>query len=313
MKRGGAMWIKASGTWLSEADSRDIMVPVDVAALREAIDAGETPDDACVVGDLNATGLRASIETSVHAVLDMPVVLHTHCVATIAVAVRQDAERVLADRLRGIPFAFIPYVKPGWDLARSIGERVRPETRVLVLGNHGLVASGETVAEAEALLREVSARLEPRKLAEPMTVAKSLDEELAGTGWKPAPDAATHAVALDPPRLAMAEGATLYPDHLIFLGPGVAVATEGETPDEAVERCAGGGPTNRLVLFPGLGAAVPGDASPSLLALARCLGDVLERIEPGAPLSRLTEEQEAELLNWDAEKHRQTLNRKAGG
>jgi rhamnose utilization protein RhaD (predicted bifunctional aldolase and dehydrogenase) len=43
------------------------------------------------------------------------------------------------------------------------------------------------------------------------------------------------------------------------------------------------------------------------LALARALGDVVSRIEPGADLSRLSAAQEAALLNWDAEKYRQSL------
>ncbi|MBX2854750.1 MAG: hypothetical protein KTR21_07170, partial [Rhodobacteraceae bacterium] len=43
------------------------------------------------------------------------------------------------------------------------------------------------------------------------------------------------------------------------------------------------------------------------LALARALGDVAARIEPGAALNRLSDAQEAELLDWDAEKYRQAL------
>jgi rhamnose utilization protein RhaD (predicted bifunctional aldolase and dehydrogenase) len=66
-------------------------------------------------------------------------------------------------------------------------------------------------------------------------------------------------------------------------------------------------PARRLVLVPGQGAAIQADASPGTLALARALGDVVSRIEPGAALSRLSAAQEAALLNWDAEKYRQAL------
>ncbi len=40
------------------------------------------------------------------------VVVHVHCVETIAVAVRADAEVVLAEKLAGLPYAFVPYARP---------------------------------------------------------------------------------------------------------------------------------------------------------------------------------------------------------
>jgi rhamnose utilization protein RhaD (predicted bifunctional aldolase and dehydrogenase) len=43
-------------------------------------------------------------------------------------------------------------------------------------------------------------------------------------------------------------------------------------------------------------------------ALAQCLGDVLTRVAQGASVHALTMAENAELLNWDAEKYRQTLN-----
>ena len=308
VKADGAMWVKASGTWLAEAREREIMVPVDAAAMAEALRTGDSAAEdgkAFAVAAENPTGLRPSIETSVHAILDWPVVLHTHCVATIATAVRRDAEAVTRDRLGDLGTVFIPYTKPGADLARAILDRVQPESRVLILGNHGLVVGGDTPAEAEALLQEVSSRLEPA-----MPVGGAAPEfagPLAGTGWQAAPPGLVHGVARDPERLAIADGASLYPDHLIFLGPGIAVAQEGEAPGAAAERVAAGGAPRKLVLVPGAGAVVPSDASPSVLALAVALGDVVMRIDPAAPISRLSDSDEYALLNWDAEKHGQAL------
>ncbi len=40
-KRDGVMWVKASGTWLAHAGTRDIMVPVRVAPLVEALRASD--------------------------------------------------------------------------------------------------------------------------------------------------------------------------------------------------------------------------------------------------------------------------------
>lgn len=311
LKKGDAMWIKASGTWLAEAGTRDIFVPCDVGVLRGALasDAPQPEMATFVPADANPLGLRPSIETAVHAALDWPVVLHTHCVATIALAVCRDGPARLAGALPEVETAWVPYVKPGWDLARAIRATVTPTTQVVVLGNHGLVVCGETVAGAEALLHSVSAALHPAELRPPMDPAPGFSERLAGSGWMPAPEPITHAVARDPVRLEMALGATLYPDHLIFLGPGCREVPGGAIPADVT----GDGAPCKILLFPGQGAAVTEDATPSDLALARCLGDVLARIPGDADLTRLTTEDEAALLDWDAEKYRQSLNRTAQG
>jgi rhamnose utilization protein RhaD (predicted bifunctional aldolase and dehydrogenase) len=50
------------------------------------------------------------------------------------------------------------------------------------------------------------------------------------------------------------------------------------------------------------------DASAGADAMARCLADVATRIPPGAPLRYLSEDENHELTNWDAEKYRQKLD-----
>ena len=315
IKSEGIMWVKASGTWLADAETQDIFVPVDHVSLAQAIAADDgSADD---VGPFtfasdNPSGLRASIEATVHAGSTAKVVLHTHCVATIAAAIRADASAFLAEKLAGLPYAFIPYVKPGSNLARVI-RNVAPEgTEILILSNHGLVVCGETVAEAYGLLREVSARLTPTTMADPAAASQMLQDQLSGTGWFPVPHGPTQRIAQDERLLAMANGRTLYPDHLVFLGPGVTVAMASETIAQVVARAAQSPIPSKLVIVPGEGVAMPETASRSELALATALGDVLARIDPNAAVTRLSEDQEAELLDWDAEAYRQSLNMERG-
>lgn len=314
LKRDGLMLVKASGTWLAEAREREIMVAVRSGALRAALLAGDPAAETASGFALDETpglrpsietqGLRPSIETTVHAALDWPVVIHTHCIATISAAAQADCAERTRRTLGDLGAVALPYVKPGVPLARAILSRAGPATRVLVLGNHGLVVCGETVADAEALAGEVARRLhtDPAPGAAP---ASGFAEALGGTGWIPAPHPLTQALARDPARLALADGGSLYPDHVVFLGPGVRVARADESPADAVARAET--PRRKLVLVPGRGAAVPADASPSVLAMARALGDVCARIPPDAAVVRLTPAQEADLLDWDAEKHRQAL------
>ena len=307
LKSGDIMWIKASGTWLADADRADIMVPVDANRMRQSLVSGDprAEDPAnFVITASNPSGLRASIETPVHAVLPWKVVLHTHCVATIAIAVRTDADTIVAERLSGMGAIFIPYAKPGASLARAIHARLCPDTKIAVLGNHGLVACGDSVAEAESLLLAASRRLAPERVQPVANPRPSLAAQLQGTGWVPAPHAALHAIAMDPARLRLARGTSLYPDHVVFLGPGVRIEPSGT--DRA--RLVGMEPHCNLLVLEGEGVAVRADASRPVLALARCLGDVLARVDPAAQVNRLRETEEFELLNWDAEKQRQSLN-----
>ena len=316
LKREGAMWVKASGKWLAHAREDDIMVPVDAVAMRDALER----DDA-IANDANAfrvsgglPELRASIETSLHALLDWPVVAHTHCVATVATAVRTNAADIVADVLSDLGALYIPYAKPGRDLAMVVRSVARPDTRALVLGNHGLVACGETAAEAEALVQAVSARLAPDLPANGTgdNANVRFADWLSSYAWKPVPSDAMAALVSDPARVALAEGNALYPDHVVFLGPGVAVARDGESPDTASTRAATSGVAPKLVLYPNQGAAVPNDASESAMALAACLADVVMRIDLSAKITRLSDSEVFDLINWDAEKHRQALDKKPG-
>lgn len=332
LKADGVMLVKASGTLLADAEAQDIMVPVDAAGLRAALSTstGVTVEGrAFTLDSANPHGLRPSIETAVHAVLDWPVVLHTHCVATIAAAVRSDAEAFVQARLAGLDAAFVAYVKPGEDLARAILDAVTPATTVIILGNHGLAVCARTPAEAETLVYDVARRLEPpaaqragpteessngppdgvgsRDGAVPAADTAALGAALEGSGWRAVDHPPTQAVALEAERWAIAAGATLYPDHAIFLGPGVVLGRADEPVPAVLARAAATAPSRKLVLLEGRGAVIPADASPSVVALARAFGDVLARIDPAAALTRLTAAQEAELLEWDAEKYRQSL------
>src|SRR3954447_7498695 len=72
IKIDGVMWIKASGTWLSHSLDRDIFVPVQLEDLREGLARDDPACESCldfVDQALNPNGLRPSIETTVHAIM----------------------------------------------------------------------------------------------------------------------------------------------------------------------------------------------------------------------------------------------------
>ncbi len=302
------MWIKASGTQLAEALTRDIFVPCDVDAMRASVTQGEARADRPAEFALVTGGLRPSIETSLHAVFPQRIVVHVHCVNTIALAIRADAKAALAGRLAGFDWAFVPYAKPGADLARAVAKAKRPATDVLVLGNHGLIVAAETVAAADALLGRVAAAVQARPAAALPDMAALAAR--GGDGFAPLPMGhPLHAVALSPRRLAAALSGSLYPDHVIFCGVGATALAPDEGPGQAVMRVTAKGlPPPPFLLVPGAGALMAEAVSSGAVALTRCLGDVLSRWDEGAEVTVLTPAQNAELLDWDAEKYRRALD-----
>ncbi len=308
LKSGDTLWIKASGTWLKDAVTDDIMVPVAMAPLLRAVEqrdsAAEQPQIFAIEA-LNARKLRPSIETTVHALMPQRVVLHVHCVDTISLAVQADCEAEVARRLEGLEWAYVPYRRPGLPLAQGIAERLRPGVDVLILANHGLVVAAETVAEAEILLRRVTLLLaRPARQVVEADIA-ALTALAGSSGYKLPADIEAHAVAIDPESCRMAAAGSLYPDHVIFLGRGSVLAKPGEDVPGVTGRC---GTAPMAILFPGLGVLMRGDASAGANAMQRCLADVTARVDVAAKLNYLTAAENDELINWDAEKYRQKLN-----
>lgn len=291
MKSDGILWVKASGLWLKDALSSDIFVPVNIDRLLDGYNRElSDPVKPAVVSQLNPQGLRPSIETSLHAYLPHRYVMHTHSVATIANAIQTDWLEILDQSLKGLPWCAVPYVKPGIDLTRGMQKAMQQKRAdIVILGNHGLVVAADTIDQLEALLADVEERL---KL--PITNVQYKAPSNPPDGWRQVSHESCHSLAFDPNLKARACQGSLYPDHVIFLGPG-ACAIE---PKDGV---------HKLYLHADAGALLPNDAGPSEDEMALCLKLVLERLAPEADLRYLSASEEAALLNWDAEKYRQAL------
>jgi len=309
-KLGDVLWVKASGTWLADAESRAIFVPVDLAVARQAIIRSDETIPALLLADIDAR-LRPSIETSLHALMPHRVVLHVHGVNSISWSVLVDGESGTAKRLEGIHWSFLPYCRPGVPLSQALTgvvERDRPD--VLLLGNHGLVVGADDAESAYGLVRDVERRLAlaPRHCAAPdLGRLESLAER---TVYRPAGYPECHWTAVDSWSLSVAVGGSLYPDHPVFLGPGAYALGEEETPSTLAERMtAQGVAVPACILVPGAGALIRRDLPPGAEAMLRCLGLVTARLPVDAAVRYLTFEEEGALLDWDAEKYRRSLAR----
>ena len=284
IKLNGTLWIKASGRWLSDAELQDIMVPLDLNETRGYIK--QKIDPSCVYED-------ASVETAMHAVLPHRVVLHVHSVNTIAWAVRKDARRRLEARLRGLNWQWISYVPSGLPLAGEIERAVcrLPRPDVFILGNHGLVVAGDNCEAVAALLSEVERRLAvpSRKVnAAHYTALLQAAHRLA---YVLPEDEIVHALATDPTSQSILSQGILFPCQSIF--------SNSLTPNlfRAVSLMESGKHQNRrsvmrpFLIIEGCGVLIRRDMTTMQRAIMSGLAQVLQRIDPSAPIRYLTDEQ----------------------
>lgn len=317
-KRDGVMWVKASGTWLSEAGARDIMVPVEVEPLVAALRAGDVRAEKAtdfVVSDLNTSGLRPSIETSFHAALPQAVVAHYHCVNAIALSVLENRDAVIAGRMAKLPdlrWTTIPYRRPGTPLAREIDQAADNRPDVLILYNHGIIVTGETVEIVRKRIARVTEALSADERETTPADTAALETLAAGSDFHVAEDAHSHKTALSEASVAIATRGSLYPDHVIFLGTEIGVLSDGGSVNDYMsERGQRGLSVPKLLLAPGKGVLLANELTAGGRVMARCLAEVVSRIPAHASVVFLDADQEYELTHWEAEQYRQALDRRA--
>jgi rhamnose utilization protein RhaD (predicted bifunctional aldolase and dehydrogenase) len=283
IKRNGVLWIKASGRWMADAASGDILIPLDLTqllndCLRRRVD----PAD-CYLG--------ASTETALHAVLPHRIVLHVHCVNTIAWAVRCDGAVRLEEMLQGLSWRWVPYVASGLPLSHAV-ERVLyadPDTDVFILGNHGLVVCGNEPDAVEQLLDEVIRRVSiPSRALCPHDYVE-LRAMSRNSGWTLPEDERIHTLGTDPISRRILAGGILYPCQAIFSD---ISARNPFLPSSDFESCCDSDALysdRPFRIFEGRGILVSEAISSATLAMLCGLAEVLQRLHASAPVRYLTE------------------------
>ncbi len=136
---------------------------------------------------LDASAPNPSVETLLHAFLPHKYIDHSHAEAILSLVDQPEAE-ALCRELYGERFGIVPYVMPGFALAKLAAEvyESKPEVEGLLLLRHGLFSFGETAREsyerhvaaveaAEARVREAGAAgIEPPARAEAIEPSQSL-------------------------------------------------------------------------------------------------------------------------------------------
>src|SRR5580693_5625458 len=153
--------IKSSGADMATVEP-DNMVAVRLEPMRK-LRALKTIEDEELVGLeranlLDAAAANPSVEMMLHAFLPHKFIDHTHATAVLSVIDQPDGEKKCAE-IFGTRLAFVPYLMPGFGLAKTsieVFENSKPSDG-LILSKHGIVTFGDTAREAyERMIEMVS-------------------------------------------------------------------------------------------------------------------------------------------------------------
>jgi rhamnose utilization protein RhaD (predicted bifunctional aldolase and dehydrogenase)/NAD(P)-dependent dehydrogenase (short-subunit alcohol dehydrogenase family) len=344
------LYVKGSGWDLETIEPRGF-TPVRMAHLLKLAQL-ETLSDPQMVNELAAQVTRSgapapSVETILHAVIPHKFVDHTHADALLAITNTDDGEARVRE-IYGQDVIVVPYVMPGFDLAREcarrIGAELKPSTIGMVLLKHGMFSFGATaeesyrrmislVAKAENYLKRKGAWELPESPARPLgptgPVLAKLRHDISETAGFPV----ILATDSSPRSLAFAQAGNLgeisqrgpaTPDHILrtkrlpMLGRDVAGYAESyrayfeRNAPRAKEPKTMLDPGPRIVLDPEFGLGTVGRSAKEA-AIARDLYshtiDVIRRAEALGGYRALSEEELFEFEYWDLE---QAKLRRAG-
>lgn len=345
------LYVKGSG-WDLETIEVDGFSPVRMAPLLKLarLDALSDPQ---MVNELAANVTRAnspapSVETILHAVIPHKFVDHTHADAVLAIT-NTEAGEARVREIYGEDVLVVPYVMPGFELARvcakQIAAELRPSTIGMVLLKHGIFSFGATAEESYArmiaLVERAELYLEKKGAWEappigPLSPIGRIGPILAALRYAVAQNAGFPVIvstSSDPKALAFARSRKVgeisqrgpaTPDHILrtkrlpLLGRDAAAYAQGyreyfeRHAPQAKESKAMLDPAPRVILDPELGMCTVGRSAKEA-GIARDLYshtiDVMARAEALGGYRVLSEEELFEFEYWDLE---QAKLRRAG-
>ena len=160
------LYVKGSG-WDLETIAAAGFAPVQLDYLKKLAQLPALSDpemvNQLVTHQTRASAPVPSVEAILHALLPYPYVDHTHADAIIAITNTAEGEARIRE-IYGDTVVVIPYVMPGFDLAKLCAERFAseagPNTVGMVLLNHGIFSFGQNAKESYDRMIELVGRAE---------------------------------------------------------------------------------------------------------------------------------------------------------
>lgn len=306
LKKQDRMLVKASGMWLSEVKEKNIFVDVSINDVLSFIEEGKGEFSLLV----NSGELHPSIETPLHALMPHKVVIHTHCVYTIAQTLTEEGCNSLFELLKDFLWQKVPYVRPGLPLALAVknilSNDLDKQTDVLVLVNHGLVVGGESPDEAYDRFLDVQGKLK-RPSRVPISYDRAFLYDKNDAGWIIPEDKQIQSLVTDPKIFSVICSHFLYPDHVVFLGPLIPIAFPEETVSTAYNRLKKLGSEPSYIFYESKGILISPTAGSEVFFILQGLSLVCSCLSFEEAVIGLSPDDVAALVHWDAEAYRRII------
>ncbi|MGD9020577.1 MAG: class II aldolase/adducin family protein [Lysobacterales bacterium] len=321
-KNENTLWIKASGTYLANADESTL-----VAVQRKALgDLYQTtvPENSSereawakqiiqqAVEDSESSG-RPSVETPLHDLFEAAYVVHTHAPLVNGLTCARNAESACR---RLFPEAlWVPYVDPGVTLClyvqRQFEDYVRGHGRepsLIIMQNHGMVVAADELAEIDRIHGRIFKVLEETYRKADLDMDNP-EYELEGVSSFPAPELTGQAgpkpVILKCTGFQPVPG-PLTPDHVVYSGVEPFYTANGDTLDAYRERI---GSEPRLLVHENTLYVQESTHAKAKTAcdLAADGALVLRLTEAFGGVNFMSEQQWRFVVSWEAESYRQSI------
>ncbi len=257
-KTNSKLWIKGSGKYLKDARLENIFIELNIENLTDE-EILRTEDFAVSIPTSNTP----SIETNLHIILKKKYVTHLHSLGSISLGVSDFSKNSIFIKNR---ISFIPYARPGINLAKEIYNSKVSGEDTIVLKNHGVIFVGETIEEIE------------EKIFSFEDLAKSfLDACITDSKY--------------PDWIEILISGVLTPDEAVFLGEVPFIRSESPTPNSIAIK------SNGELFF-------PPDFTQNRIDMANFYVRVAKLIEKKSRISYISQSEIRFLLNWDKEKNR---------
>jgi len=177
LKTQDKLWIKASGIYLADIGP-DGFVMLSRNRLREMESRIYSKDplkrEEEVKNDLKAAtiapeGLRPSVETSLHNLIEYAFVVHTHMTLANALMCSNHAEQEVRERF-GSEALYVEYTDPGYTLFKKLQDRIGTyhdswgkDPKIIFLQNHGVFVGADTTEEIKAIYDSIEFRIRKGK------------------------------------------------------------------------------------------------------------------------------------------------------
>ena len=303
-KHNGFMYVKASGTKMSDVKKKNIFVKTDYRKIIKAIESEDKDLKQNYLADNDS--MRPSIETSMHALMPHKCVLHVHCVNTLSWVIQENYHKKISYLLKDENWSSIPYIKPGISLSKEIKNLIKKnKTDVILLSNHGIVVGSNTPEGAYSITKRISEKLYLGELKSTKILLKDFDKYLSLKKYKLPKYEYVHNIAFSNHHSIIAANGDLFPDQIVFLKNGIKII---ESISDLKSLLTLSNEKHPVILIPNQGLLVPNNFKEvneiTLLGLAM----VISRIPQNSSIKYLTKKDRSELLNWDLEKLRQKMN-----